>query len=218
LVAAPHGEAHDGPGDLVVDSRRGSALNTVNTTIRRVAAVAMASALSTSVLAGAASAETAVFTDAKGDLAHGADIHRVRVVNDDRVRIRVVHDDLVRSYKSGSSIAVFIDTDRRRRGPEFVFLGGTFEGADYALLPAKGWKRASNRQVPLHGGSYDMRLDYAKDVAALRIDRAVLGNPRAIRVEVKTGGELVPEGSEPATTGKDWLGKPRSFTPWVKRG
>jgi hypothetical protein len=194
-------------------------LNTINTTtVRRVAAVAMASALTTSVLAGAASAETATFTDAKGDLAHGADIHRVRVVNDDRVKIRVVHDDLVRSYKSGSSIAVFIDTDRLRRGPEFVFLGGTFEGADYALLPAKGWKRASNRQVPLRGGSYDMRLDYDKDVAALRIDRAVLRNPKAIRVEVKTGGELVPEGGEPATTGKDWLGKPRSFTPWVKRG
>jgi hypothetical protein len=193
-------------------------LNRFNTTIRRVAAVAMASALSTSVLAGTASAETAVFTDATGDLAHGADIHRVRVVNDDRVRIRVVHQDLVRSYKSGSSIAVFIDTDRARRGPEFVFLGGTFEGADYALLPAKGWKRASDRQVPLRGGTYDMRLDYAKDVAALRIDRAVLGKPKAIRVEVRTGGELVPEDSEPASAGRDWLGKPRSFTSWVRRG
>jgi hypothetical protein len=217
LVTAPHGEAYDDRLDPVVASRRRSALNTINTTVRRLAAVTMASALGVSMLSGAASAETAVFKDAKGDLAHGADIHRVRVVNEDRVRIRVVHDDLVRSYKSGSSIAVFIDTDRDRRGPEFVFLGGTFEGADYALLPAKGWKRASNQQVPLNGGTYDMKLDYAKDVAALRIDRAVLGNPGAIRVEVKTGGELVP-GGEPATTGKDWLGKPRSFTPWVKRG
>jgi len=193
-------------------------MNSRNTTFRRLAVAAAVSTLSTTVLAGAASAETRVFKDERGDIAHGADIHRVRVVNDKQVRINVVHRDLRRSYESGSSIAVFIDTDRKRRGPEFVFLGGTFEGSDYALLRAKGWKRASDRQVPLHGGSYIMNLDYAKDVARIRFDRAVLGNPKAVRVEVKTGGEHVPQGEEPATTEKDWLGQPRDFTRWVKRG
>lgn len=193
-------------------------MNTISTTAGRAAVVALTAALSTAVLAGPASAETAVFRDAKGDLDHGADIARVRVVNEQRVKIRVVHDDLVRSYKSGSSIAVFLDTDRSRRGPEFVLLGATFEGGDYALLRADGWKRASNRQVPLNGGSYDMRLDYQKDVALIRIDRTVLGNPGAIRVEVKTGGEIASEGSDDATTARDWLGKPRRFTPWVARG
>lgn len=193
-------------------------MNTRHTTFRRLAAVTVASAMSTTVLAGAAAAETTVFRDARGDLDHGADIHRVRVVNDEQVRVKVVHQDLVRSYKSGSSLSVFIDTDRSRRGPEFLFLGGTFEGADYALVRAKGWKAASDRQVPLHGGSYVMRLDYAKDTALVRIDRVVLGNPGAIRVEVKTGGELVPTEEAPATTGVDWLGKRRDFTPWLKRG
>jgi len=192
-------------------------MNTLSTTFRRLATVAALSAVSGTVLAGAASAETRTFQDARGDLDHGADIKRVRVVNEGRVRVRIVHEDLVRSYKSGSSVALFLDTDRDRKGPEFVFLGGTFRGADYALLPADGWKRAGNQQVPLRGGSYDMRLDYAADVAVISFDRAVLRDPGAVRVEVKTGGELVPDDVS-ATTGKDWLGKPRHFTPWVRRG
>ncbi len=189
-----------------------------NTTARRLAVAAALSTLGTVALAGPASAATTTFADARGDMAHGADIQRVRVVNEEQVRIRVVHRDLRRSYKSGSSLSLFIDTDRARKGPEFVFLGGTFEGSDYALLKAKGWKRASDRQVPLHGGSYIMRVDYDKETASIRIDREVLGNPDAVRVEVKTGGEHVPKGEEPATTEVDWLGKPRDFTRWVERG
>ena len=50
------------------------------------------------------------------------------------------------------------------------------------------------------------------------MDRNCLGDPGRIRVEVKTGGEMVPAGDEPATTGVDWLGAPRTFTPWVTRG
>lgn len=168
--------------------------------------------------AGAAVADTRVFPDARGDLDHGADIHRVRVDNADRIRIKVVHEDLRRSFRSGSSLTVFIDTDRKRRGPEFVFLAGTFAGSDYALLPARGWRRASDRQVPLRGGTYDMRLNFRKDTALLRVDRTVLRKPGAVRVEVKTGGEMVPPGGKPVTTGKDWLGKPRHFTRWVPRG
>jgi hypothetical protein len=63
-----------------------------------------------------------------------------------------------------------------------------------------------------------MKLDYDKDAAVIRIDREVLRNPGAVRVEVKTGGELVPEGDAPATNEVDWLGARRDFTPWVKRG
>jgi hypothetical protein len=194
-------------------------LNTrINTTARRLAVAAALSALGSAAFAGPASAATTTFFDAKGDLDHGADIKRVRVVNEEQVRIKVVHRDLRRSYKSGSSLTVFIDTDRARKGPEFVFLGGTFEGSDYALLKAKGWKRASDKQVPLHGGSYIMRLDYDKETATIRIDREVLGNPDAVRVEVKTGGEHVAKDDEPASTEVDWLGKPRDFTRWIERG
>lgn len=188
-------------------------MNTFATTaLRGLAVGAVLSVLSTAVLSGAASAETSVFSDARGDLAHGADIHRVRVVNDDRVEVRVVHRDLVRSYRAGSSMSVFLDTDRDRKGPEYVFLAGTFEGADYALVRADGWNAASRTAVPMRCG-YDMGLDYVKDVAHVRIDRACLDRPRAVRVEVKTGGE-----SSSGGTAVDWLGNPRHFARWVDRG
>jgi hypothetical protein len=195
-------------------------ISTITSLVRRVAAVAAVSALSIPVLAGSALAETAAFSDARGDMSQGADIQKVRVANgDNKVRINVVHRDLVKSFRSGSSIAVYIDTDRTRSGPEYVFQGATFEGGDYALLPAKGFKADGNRQVPLHGGSYIMRLDYTEDVARIAIDRAVLENPGKVRVEVKTGAELLPEGStSPGENEVDWLGTPESFTPWVARG
>jgi hypothetical protein len=195
-------------------------LTTITTAVRRVAAVAAVSALSIPAFAGAALAEATAFTDARGDMSQGADIRKVRVVNgEERVRINVVHRDLVRSFRSGSSIAVFLDTDRTRSGPEYVFQGATFEGGDYALLPAKGFEADGRRQVPLHGGRYVMRLDYVDDVARVAIDRVVLGNPARVRVEVKTGAELLPEGStSPGENEVDWLGTPESFTPWVARG
>ena len=198
-------------------------MNTIRTAAQRVAGVAAVSALSiTGIvgLAGTAMAEAEAFTDARGDMTQGADIQKVRVVNgEERVRINVVHRDLVRSFRSGSSVAVFIDTDRERTGPEYVFQGATFEGGDYALLPAEGFEAKGDRQVPLHGGTYIMRLDYVEDVARISIDRAVLNDPGKVRVEVKTGAELLPEGgTEPGENEKDWLGTARSFTPWVAKG
>lgn len=187
------------------------------TAVRRVLAGAALTALGVGALAAPASAESAVFTDAHGDVSHDADIYRVRVVNDDVIRVKVVHDNLVRSYLSDTSLSVFLDTDRSRKGPEYVFSGGTFEGADYALLKAKGWKAAGRQAEPLRCG-YRMKLDYAKDTALVRINRACVGDPRAIRVEVKTGGVQVSTGEEPETPAVDWLGKPRAFTHWVKRG
>ena len=194
-------------------------MNTFRTAAQRVASVAAVSALSITAFAGTASGEIGAFQDARGDMSQGADIEKVRVVNgDNRLKVKVFHRDLVRSYESGSSVAVYIDTDRERTGPEYVFQGATFEGGDYALLKAKGFEAAGMRQVPLHGGTYLMRLDYAKDVATIKIDRVVLENPGKVRVEVKTGAELLPEGSEEPTNEKDWLGTPESFTAWVKRG
>ncbi len=194
-------------------------MNTFSTAARRVAGVAAVSALSITAFAGTALAETSVFKDARGDMSQGADIRKVRVINgEERLKINVVHRDLVRSFRSGSSISVFIDTDRTRTGPEFVFTGGTFEGADYALLKADGFKAAGNRQVPLHGGTYIMKLDYAHDVARISIDQVVLNEPAEVRVEVKTGAELLPEGSTEPTNEVDWLKQPRRFTTWVAKG
>ncbi len=121
-------------------------MNASTATLRRIAAAALASAAGLTALAGPASAETAVFKDAAGDLDHGADIRRVRVVNEDQVRIRVVHEDLVRSWESGSSIAVFLDTDRKREGAEFVFsVGPSRAPTTRCCRPRAGSGRATGR-------------------------------------------------------------------------
>ncbi len=190
---------------------------------RRVAGVATVSAIAITAVtaaAGAALAQSTAFADARGDMKQGADIRKVRVTNgEEALRVNVRHRDLVKSFRSGSSIAVFIDTDAARSGPEYVFQGATFEGGDYALLPAKGFKADGNRQVPLHGGSYLMKLDYVEDVARISIDQVVIGSPDRVRVEVKTGAELLPAGStSPGQNEVDWLGTPKSFTPYVAKG
>ena len=77
------------------------------------AASAAAVIIAALAIAGPAAADTAGLKDTRGDMAgHGADIHRVKVVNEKAVRITVRHADLVRSYESGAGIKVYIDTDR----------------------------------------------------------------------------------------------------------
>ena len=162
-------------------------------------------------LAGPATAATATFDDAAGDVAHPVDIYGVTVVNEKNVRVVIKHDDLRRSFRSGASGTVFLDTDPSEAGPEFAFTGGYFEGADYALIKTDGWT-FGRRAVPLTC-SYEMHLDYAADLTAMRMSRACLGNPGKVRVAVKAAGEQ-PDGD----IVHDWLGSRREFTPWVARG
>jgi hypothetical protein len=173
-----------------------------------VAAGAAALALG---LAAPATAATATFEDSSGDVAHPVDLQSVKVVNEKNVRIVLQHDDLRRSFKSGASGEVFLDTDPSRKGPEYVFTGGYFEGADYALIKTDGWTYG-RRAVPLTC-SYEMHLDYAADTTRMRISRGCLGNPGKVRVAVKVGGEQAD-----GDIVRDWLGSRRELTPWVARG
>jgi len=151
----------------------------------------------------------AVFPDEVGDMNHGADIKRVRVVNGDKnVRVRVNHRNLRHSFRSGSSVAVYIDTDKSEAGPEYAFVGGTFEGSDYALVKTDGWKLRTKHLTC----SYEMKLDYALETASIRIGRGCLDEPGAVRVAVKTGGEQAD-----GDLVRDWLVSARHLTPWIAR-
>lgn len=162
-------------------------------------------------LAGPAAAATSIFEDSSGDVAHPVDLQSVTVVNEKNVRIVLQHDDLRRSFESGASGAVFLDTAPAQKGPEYVFVGGYFEGADYALIKTDGWK-FGRRAVP-PACSYEMHLDYAADVTRMRISRACLDNPGKVRVAVKVAGEQAD-----GDIVRDWLGSRREFTSWVARG
>ncbi|MGN6574516.1 MAG: hypothetical protein ACTHKG_02400, partial [Nocardioides sp.] len=163
-------------------------------------------------LAGSAAAATTTITpDPVGDMDHGADIVSVKVVNEKSVRVVLKAADLVPSYQSGAGVKIYFDTDPQDAGPEYAFLGGLFDGTDYGVVAVDGWK------VPKYpttvGKFYIMKLDYEKDVAKIRISRAALGRPDAIRVAVRTSGEQ-PDGDYV----HDWLGARREFTPWITRG
>lgn len=180
------------------------------TTARKTLAAAAAAAF-TIALAAPASAATATFEDAPGDVAHGVDLQSVTVVNEKNIRIVIQHADLRRSYKSGASGTVYLDTVPAEKGPEFAFTGGFFEGTDYALVHTDGWKLRQEAQ-PMRC-SYEMHMDYTEDVTRIRISRACLDKPGKVRVAVKAGGQQAD-----GDIVRDWLGERRELTAWVARG
>lgn len=164
-------------------------------------------------LAGAASAASIGVTDPQ-DTSHGSDLRAVKLKNGERnVVVTTSHTNLRRDPRSGSGGAVYIDTDRGDRGPEFVFVGGYFEGTDYQLLHTEGFG-VKKWGAPVDG-SYEMRVDYDKERVRMRMSRAALGNPDDVRVAVRVAGTRN-DGSSNGLV--DWLGDWREFTMWVARG
>jgi hypothetical protein len=177
----------------------------------RLAAAAVTAAALVLALPGAASAATLVATDPQ-ETHHGSDLRSVRVRNADRAVVVVTrHTDLRPDFRSGASGAVYIDTDRSDPGPEYVFVGGYFEGTDYALLRTDGFApRTWGRRIT---APHRMRLDYDRETVRMRMSRRALGHPGRVRVAVRVVGR---RGN--GTRVVDWLHEPRSFTRWVARG
>ncbi|MFC0221943.1 hypothetical protein [Nocardioides zeicaulis] len=181
-------------------------LTTVRTTSLGAAALALAALALTQVAPASAATLTA---DDPRDLGHGVDLRSVEVQHGGRnVVVTTTHADLVPDYRSGSSGAVFLDTDPADPGPEFVLAGGYFSGTDYVLLTTDGFARGSWGE-PVEG-SYRMRVDYDADQVRTRIARSALGSPDEVRVAVRVAGTR-PDGTD---TRPDWLGAPRSLTDW----
>jgi len=184
-------------------------MNKLGSTV--TAAIGAAVGTTLLVTAGSAAAATSTFQDARGDMAHGADIHSIKVVNEKNVRVVLQVADLVPSYKSGAGVTVYFDTDPSDAGPEFAFLGGMFEGTDYGLVRTEGWNVGDNPRVVRD--FHIMKLDYENDVARFRMSRAALGHPGKVRVAIKTSGE-----QNDGDIVHDWIEERRDFTSWVKRG
>ncbi len=182
------------------------------TTLRN--AVLGAAALSAATLT--LSQLTPAYADAIGvsdprDVDHGVDLRSVVVDHrTDNVVVTTTHTNLRPSFRSGSAGAVFLDTDPSDTGPEFVFVGGYFDGTDYQLLHTDGF---GNKKwgAPVEG-SYRMRLDYDKEHVRMRMSREALGSPAEVRVAVRVAGTRRDGTSDGLI---DWLGEPRSFTEWV---
>lgn len=116
--------------------------------------------------------------DASGSL---TDIRAVRAKHGAaNVVVKVRFQDLTRSSAAGLSI--FIDADRSVPGAEYVLSSGLNDGTDYMLTTATGW-RGTNERVEC---DYDARFSWGiKNSVRVRIDRACLDEPSAVRVSVK---------------------------------
>lgn len=114
----------------------------MRTTILGSATLALAATLALTQLAPA-SADSIGVKDPK-DLAHGADLRSVQVEHKARnIVVTTTHTDLRESFRSGSSGAVYLDTDPADPGPEHVFAGGYFVGTDYQLVEVDDFSNAS---------------------------------------------------------------------------
>lgn len=156
-----------------------------------------------------ASADALELSDPK-DLDHGVDLRSVKIRHTaNNVVVTTTHADLRASYRSGSSGAVFLDTDPSDPGPEYVLSGGYFVGTDYMLLRTDGF--ANKSWIEPVEGSYRMRADYDAEQVRMRISREAIGSPEEVRVAVRVAGSR-PDGT---STPVDWLAGPRTFTDWV---
>ena len=137
---------------------------------------ALSAAAVTLGLAGPASAASIGVKDPQ-DTFHGSDLRAVQLINNDRnVVVVTSHTNLRRDPRTGSGGAVYLDTDPGDKGPDFVFVGGFFEGTDYQLVRTEGFG-VKRWGAPVHG-SYEMTVDYARERVRMRMSRAALGEPR----------------------------------------
>lgn len=181
---------------------RGSLATTLATTVAATVSLA---------LAAPALAATAVTPDAAGDVASDVDLLSVKVGHgEENLRVTLTHKNLKKSPKLGMSGLIYLDTDRSDAGPELVLAGGFFDGTDYQLLETEGFAMKTFGD-PV-SGDYSLRMKYGLEQVRLRISRGVLGEDTdEVRVAVKVAAV---DGDQPVV---DWLGKPRSWTPWVAR-
>lgn len=173
----------------------------------RTATVAALATLALGV-AAPAMAEKIGVSDPADASASLSDIRRVTVDHGlEQVFVKVRFTELEPTSDGGpSSLAILLDTNSHKRGPEFRLGTGLQTGTDYQLMRVKDWKSVGEPLTCDHR----LRLDFAANAAKFRAARTCLGNPDEVRVGVKMTDLY--DGSHPI---HDWLGEPRSFTTWV---
>jgi hypothetical protein len=183
---------------------------------RRILIALAAAVVAASVVSPASAAER-TFTDREGDVAGGFDIHSVRVVNTGQwIKIRTHHRNLRYGGDTpGGGVSVYIDTVRRRNGPEVRFAGPVGFDGDYALLRVRRWQTT--------GGPLNCNLrfgvNYRRDVVRFGVTRRCLDRVYdhrvgRIRVAVMTAQNR-PSGPVPRI---DWAPRRHKLYPKVPRG
>jgi hypothetical protein len=178
--------------------------------------VATAAVVAASVISPAGAAER-TFTDKKGDVLRGFDIQSVRVVNTGKwIKIRTHHRYLRYGGAQNGGVSVYIDTVRKRRGPEFRFAGPVGFDGDYSLLRVRRWQPVGG---PLGCRGLRFGVNYKRDVVRFAVtrrclDRAYDHRVGKVRVAVMTAQNRAGGGAPRV----DWAPKRRTLYPAVARG
>lgn len=174
----------------------------IRTTAALIAALAMAL-----VGTGPASAEVTSAHDGADATASLNDMLGLRVNHGaKRVTVRIRFTDLRRNSAAGpASIAIFLDTRRPRRGPEFRLGSGLQSGTDFQLMRTRGWRPVGEPKTCRH----DLDLQFARDRLVFTVARGCIGAPNRVRVGARMTDHF--DASHPIT---DWIKKRRG---WIAR-
>ena len=182
------------------------------TTIRRGAGRAVATLgalLCVALVAGPAAADSATFTDARGDIRASNDIWSVRVVNgaDQGTRLHLVAR--LRDLGPGDQVDFWIDTVATDPGPEFR--ADAVANSDFLEVRAVDHWQQSGTAVACPGLRVRMDGFNPTQRARFSIPLRCLGNPGAVRVAAHSRS-ITENGAQ-----NDWAPALRTWYPWVAR-
>lgn len=161
------------------------------------------SVAATALLSVPSHADSGVFTDRVGDLRAGADLRKVVVRNEGRLILKFKHEDLRAGYYAG--VAAYIDTTRRRPGPEYVIGGGIGGDSDWQMWRTRRWRTVGSG--PLNCPT-NLKVDYRNDISKFVIARRCLDGAGRVRVSVVANDD---DGD------RDWAPRYHRFYGWVRR-
>lgn len=110
---------------------------------------------------------------------------------------------------SAAGLSVYVDTDRTRRGPEYVLNSGLGDGTDYVLTRARRWKGVGE---PVEC-DYEARVKWGKERFRAVLSRECLGDPARVRVSTRMLDN--PTGDRPVV---DWAPARRRWSLWLDPG
>lgn len=146
-------------------------------------------------LAGPAEAGTLVLKDNRGDDPRGNDILKVRVVHKkERVKVRIRMDRIKRdSHGVLRGFGVYFNSRPKRPGAElYTGVSGGFDV--YRLKHGKPWYEGDPQQRCYRGVRTDLKKRKGVAVFSVPHKSHCLGNPKSVRVRVRTGADRAPGG------------------------
>jgi len=168
--------------------------------LSRALAVAI---VSTAIAVTPAHADQERFFDRRGELRAGADLHQVVVRNERRLTLTFRHRDLRPGYYA--SVTAYIDTSKRRPGPEYGISGGIGGGSDWQIFRTRRWKAVGDGPINC---PTDLNVDYRNDISQFVIARRCIDFAGRVRVSAVASDD---DGD------RDWAPKYRRFYSWVRR-